>query len=238
MSSTTPNAQYNLAASGSAADRLATVARRRMFAILMDELDPSPAHQVLDVGATSDETYESSNYLEAWYPFPAQVTATGLDDASHLERRYPGVRFVPGDGRSLPFEDRSFDIVHASAVIEHVGTRADQARFLAELWRVARVGIMVTTPNRWFPVELHTSLPVLHWLPARLHRMVLRRLGLGFYAEVSNLNLLDRRALRRLGRAEGIPVEVQAVRLGGWPSNLVVIARRPATRPPGQAIAR
>ncbi len=224
--SSIPNAQYNLAASGSRADRLATVARRRMFAILMDELDPAPTHEVLDVGATSDETYESSNYLEAWYPYPSQITATGIDDASHLEQRFPGVRFVPGDGRSLPFEDRSFDIVHASAVIEHVGTRADQARLLAELWRVARVGIVVTTPNRWFPVELHTSLPLLHWLPAPLHRTVLRRLGLSFYAEVSNLNLLDRRGLLQLGRAEDIPVDVQAVRLAGWPSNLVVIARR------------
>jgi len=158
-----------------------------------------------------------------------EVTATGLDDASHLERRYPGVRFVPGDGRSLPFEDRSFDIVHASAVIEHVGTRADQARFLAELWRVARVGIMLTTPNRWFPVELHTSLPVLHWLPSQIYRWVLRRIGLDFHAEVSNLNLLSRRDATKLGRAAGIPVDVRAVRLAGWPSNLVVIARRPAT---------
>lgn len=222
-----PNAQYSRATSGSAADRLATVARRRMFDILVAELAPSPAHQVLDVGATSDETYESSNYLEAWYPFPAQVTATGLDDASHLERRFPGVRFVPGDGRSLPFDDRSFDIVHASAVIEHVGTRDDQARFLAELWRVARVGIVVTTPNRWFPIELHTSLPVLHWLPPRLHRRTLRRLGLGFYAEVSNLNLLDRRSLEQLGRTLEIPIDVHVVRLARWPSNIVAIARRP-----------
>jgi len=221
-----PNAQYNRAASGSAADRLATVVRRRMFALLMEELAPSAGHRVLDVGATSDESYESSNYLEAWYPFPAQITATGIDDASHLEQRYPGVRFVPGDGRALPFEDRSFDLVHASAVIEHVGTREDQARFLAELWRVARLGVVLTTPNRWFPVELHTSLPLLHWLPDPTYRWVLRRIGLGFHAEVTNLNLLSGRDLRALGRVTEIPVEVRSVRLAGWPSNLVLIARR------------
>lgn len=222
-----PNAQYNRAASGSAADRLATLVRWRMFALLMQELAPSPDHRILDVGATSDQTYESSNYLEAWYPFPAQVTATGIDDASHLEQRYPGVRFVPADGRSLPFEDRSFDLVHASAVIEHVGTREGQARFLAELWRVARIGLVVTTPNRWFPVELHTSLPLLHWLPAPTYRWFLRRIGLGFYAEETNLNLLSRRDLLALSRVTGIPIEVRAVRLAGWPSNLVIIARRP-----------
>lgn len=223
-----PNAQYNLAAPGSAADRLATHVRRRMFALMMEELGLSTDHRVLDVGATSDQGYESSNYLEAWYPFPAQVTATGIDDASHLEQQYPGVRFVSADGRSLPFEDQSFDLVHASAVIEHVGTRADQARFLVELWRVARVGVVLTTPNRWFPMELHTSLPLLHWLPDSTYRWVLRRIGLGFHAEVTNLNLLSRRDAMRLGRTVGLPIEVRAVRLAGWPSNLVIIARRPA----------
>ena len=28
-----------------------------------------------------------------------------------------------------------------------------QVRLLRELWRVARKGIFVTTPNRWFPME-------------------------------------------------------------------------------------
>jgi hypothetical protein len=36
-----------------------------------------------------------------------------------------------------------------------------------------RVGqaVFLTTPNRWFPVEVHTRLPVVHWLPEPLaHR--------------------------------------------------------------------
>ena len=31
--------------------------------------------------------------------------------------------------------------------------------------------VFVTTPNRWFPVEVHTRLPLVHWLPDPLaHR--------------------------------------------------------------------
>jgi hypothetical protein len=36
---------------------------------------------------------------------------------------------------------------------------------LAESRRVARRGAFHTTPDRWFPVEVRTQLPLLHWLP-------------------------------------------------------------------------
>jgi SAM-dependent methyltransferase len=99
----------------------------------------------------------------------ARLTACGLDDASFLEEQYPGVRFVPADGLALPFEDNSFDVVHSSAVIEHVGSRANQIRFIVELHRVARRAVCLTTPNRWFPVEVHTSVRLLHWLPPSMY---------------------------------------------------------------------
>ena len=55
-------------------------------------------------------------------------------------------------------------------MIEHVGGREEQRRFVAEALRVARRAF-VTTPNRWFPLEVHTRLPLVHWLPERLaHR--------------------------------------------------------------------
>ena len=25
--------------------------------------------------------------------------------------------------------------------------------------------VFLTTPNRWFPIEVHTRLPLVHWLP-------------------------------------------------------------------------
>ena len=71
---------------------------------------------------------------------------------------------VVADGRKLPFPDDAFDVAFSNAVLEHVGSREDQRRFLHELCRVAP-RVFVSTPNRWFPVELHTRLPLLHWLP-------------------------------------------------------------------------
>ena len=221
------NAQYNLAAPDSLPARIAGQQRRKMFGAFTAFADPDPTDRILDIGVTSDRGYDHSNYFEAWYPDKASVTAIGLDDAAFLMTIYPGVRFIRGDGRALPFADNSFDYVHSSAVLEHVGSRAQQTRLLREAWRVARKGLFVTTPNRWFPVEFHTVLPLLHWLPPQRHRAMLRRLGMEFFACEDNLNLLSRNVLISLASAAGIAdPTVDSVALLGWPTNLILSARK------------
>jgi hypothetical protein len=42
-------------------------------------------------------------------------------------------------------------------------------------------GVFVTTPNRWFPVEFHTMLALIHWLPILLHRKMLIALDCAFF---------------------------------------------------------
>ena len=70
--------------------------------------------------------------------------------------------FTLADARSMPFADQSYDLVLANAVIEHVGGEEDQRRFVAEQTRVGRSWV-ITTPNRWFPVESHTAVVFKHW---------------------------------------------------------------------------
>ena len=224
----TINAQYNTAKPGSLPVKITGHQRRKMFAHFIGSMQIQPCDTVLDVGVTSDRSYDHSNYLEVWYLHKAQITAVGLDNAEFLESMYPGVRFVRADGRDLPFGDRNFDFVHSSAVLEHVGTRQQQAQFLREAWRVARKGVFITTPNRRFPIEFHTTLPVIHWLPQPLYHKLLLALGHEFFAEERNLNLLSRRSLARTARAAGIErFEIGSVSLLGLPTNLILIARKP-----------
>lgn len=89
-------------------------------------------------------------------------------------------------------------------------------------------GVFLTTPNRWFPVEVHTALPLLHWLPPRAFRHALARLGLEFFADERNLNLVSKSGLRRMTkRHDDWNVALQSHHVGGWPSNLLLIATRP-----------
>jgi hypothetical protein len=204
--------------------RRSLVARQRMFAVMMRELRPTAASRVVDVGVTPDGELADSNAFERFYPWPHNVVATSFEDASVIEQRFPGVRFVRTDGDSLPFADGEFDVAVAVAVLEHVGDRDAQRRFLAELTRVAPA-VFVTTPNRWFPLELHTMLPLVHWLPQRAHQWVLRRLGLRTWAETSHLNLIGRRDVARLVEP-GVRATVTGHRIAGWTSNLLVVLRR------------
>jgi hypothetical protein len=76
-----------------------------------------------------------------------------------------GWPYLRADGRALPFVDGAVDLVLSNAVIEHVGLAADQQSFVAEHDRVGRAWV-ITTPNRWFPVEAHTFTMFRHWRTA------------------------------------------------------------------------
>jgi hypothetical protein len=222
-----PNDQYNVATPESLAVRVALRVRHQMFGEFMKRFDPGPDNTALDVGVTSDQVYSVSNYFEALYPFKARITAAGLGDASFLEALYPGLKYVQANATDMPFEDAAFDFVHSSAVLEHVGSFEKQIRMIRECLRVARRGICLTTPNRWFPIEFHTQLPLIHWLPKPTSRALMRRLGYGFFAEEENLNLMSRGELAKaVAGIEGWRFEIVTAKLMGWPSNLLFFAHR------------
>jgi SAM-dependent methyltransferase len=201
----------------------ALAARERMFATFREVVPFDAETTVIDVGVTPDEELADSNLFEARYPYPANVTAASVEDASHLAQRYPGLTFVRTDGATLPFPDRHFDVAVSWAVLEHVGDRERQRRFVSELVRVSR-RFFLTTPNRWFPVELHTFLPLVHWLPQPAHQRVLRALGKDFWASTANLHLLSAGELRALFPPTA-EVAVARHRTLGWTSNLLAHGR-------------
>jgi ubiquinone/menaquinone biosynthesis C-methylase UbiE len=222
-----PNDQYNAAAPDSLAVRVGLRVRHQMFDEFMRRLKPGSDDTVLDVGVTSDQVYSVSNYFEALYPFKAKITACGLGDASFLETMYPGLTYVQANATELPFKGAAFDFVHSSAVLEHVGSFENQVRMIKECLRVARRGICLTTPNRWFPIEFHTQLPLVHWLTKPASRALMRRLGYGFFAEEENLNLMSRKELTTaVAGIEGWKFEIVTARLFGWSSNLLLFAYR------------
>jgi Methyltransferase domain len=149
------------------ASRVSMRSRRRKLQLFLDLLQPGPETTVVDVGVTDAPFGAGStdNFFEALYPWPERITGVGRTELDRFAAAFPQVRAVRADGRDLPFGNAEFDVAFSNAVVEHVaGGRDGQRQFVHELCRVAR-RVFVTTPNRRFPLEVHTLLPFVHWLP-------------------------------------------------------------------------
>jgi hypothetical protein len=201
--------------------RFTAASRKKRMARFLQIVQPKPTDRILDVGVT-DSAWRSGNFLESQYPWPERITAVAPGAMPTFEHTFPDVRFVVADGRSLPFDDGSFEVGFSNAVIEHVGSRADQRRFIGEMVRTCRT-VFIATPNGGFPLDPHTLLPFVHWLPRRIRHPLLRLTGNGRWASEAALNPLSAGTLRSLF-PPGCEVRIDKQRVLGLTTVLVAIA--------------
>jgi len=156
--------------------RFSASSREKKFKLFsrLFELDDSTL--VLDVGF--GKRFAHQYILEDYLPTEVCIIAGEIDEqvVRKTASLYPHVLPLVFDGCHLPFRDKSVDVVYSNAVIEHIGDRAQQKLFADEVGRVGKAWF-VTTPNLWFPVDTHTSLPFVHWLPKRWRLAAFRSVG-------------------------------------------------------------
>lgn len=138
--------------------------RARRMAMLAKTIGLRADMRVLDVGGT----------IEIWRLAPVMPRIVLLNQAFWPHQIAGAEGVILGDGTTLPFPDQSFDLVFSNSVIEHVGDRAAQARFAAEIARVGKQ-YWLQTPSRYFPVEQHMWTPFVHWLPRAWQAAILKR---------------------------------------------------------------
>lgn len=116
----------------------------------------------LDVGCQNGWTTDRYSAL-------TDLDWVGIDPALPGPQRSPeGVELSPGTADKLDFPDGEFDVVMLANVYEHILPERRVASF-AEMRRVLRpTGIVVgQIPNPYFPIESHSRLPFMGWLPFR-----------------------------------------------------------------------
>ena len=193
-------------------------ARSNVFELFMQQIVPRQDTTILDIGS-SDEEGPETNMLEQLYPWPEQITAAGIGQGLEFSKRYASYYVQIEAGKPLPFSDMAFDVVWSNAVLEHVGGQNARAAFVTEIRRVARRAFIVV-PNRWFPIEHHTAIPMLHWC-APLFRRLLRGTAMDFWTYPRNMDFLSRHSLTlEFPQAKAMYC---GFRLGPISSNLVLI---------------
>lgn len=200
--------------------RVSMQARKRMFSLFLEIMKPNSKDSVVDIGVTPDTSLIESNYFEKLYPYKDKLTATSIENISHLKQIYPQVRFITTSAYTLPFQDNEFDVLFCSAVLEHTGTYTNQRRFINECLRVCK-SFFMTTPDKSFPIEMHTMLPLLHWLPNKYMKLAFNFLGKGIYADQAHLNLLDTKQALALF-PDTVKVNLIKLKTFGLPSNLII----------------
>jgi SAM-dependent methyltransferase len=105
-------------------------------------------------------------FYESTFPLDKPKNATG-ESGNYTRSR--DLKFVPSSsGTKLPAGVGSFDLIVLSAVYEHL-LPGERQPVLTALWSALKPGGVLfinQTPNRWFPVEQHTTgLPLVNYLP-------------------------------------------------------------------------
>lgn len=138
--------------------------RRKKADLILAFLAEQCIKDVLLVGATGDENAADPGMANSGVIERTIAERFPVKMGINIEPAITAYPFLIADARDMPFEDDYVDFALANAIIEHVGGECEQRRMVEEMTRVARTWI-ITTPNRWFPVESHTSTLFLHWFP-------------------------------------------------------------------------
>ncbi len=191
-------------------------ARARRARLFRERFTLTETTRILDLGSETGAAIRAVLEGTAVRPEHVYIADIRPDVVLSGARQYGFMPVVVPESGSLPFPDGFFDIVHCSSVIEHVtlpkeevwrvtsgkqfrrDAWARQQQFAAEIRRLGRQ-YFVQTPYKHFPLESHSWLPFVAWLP---RGMLLRlfRLTNRFWVKKTapDWNLLVRAQLAQL----------------------------------------
>lgn len=109
------------------------------------------------------------------------------------------------DGITFPFPNNSFDYAFSVSTLEHV---SDPRRILSEIHRVLKPGgkLYLAFPNRWRPLETHTGVLFLSYVPRSLAHFILQTFWRRNSVDELNLHFLSYWSLKRF--LHGIPLQI------------------------------
>ena len=210
-------------------DKIIIKKRKEMLKILKDSIGQTNIESILDVGTVDDTDIESSNFFIK--NFEDIKIRKSISDQKIKDKRFS---IILNKSITTNFTDEEIiemksDLVVSSATIEHVGSNLNQIKMIENISKLTTNFFFISTPNRFFPIDFHTKIPLLHLLPKKIHRKILIIFGLNEYAKEENLNLISETDLKKMVnklQINNFNINFFRIKLLGFTSNLVILGKR------------
>lgn len=207
-------------------DHIVIKKRKEICNIINKELFDEMFLDALDIGSTNDLEYESSNFLIKNLKnikFYKSISDQEISNDFFLKTLR---KSITSEFSANHIESMRSDLVVSNATIEHVGNFNNQKKMIQNILLLTKKYYVITTPNRFHPIDFHTKLPFLHWLPKMFHRKILKILKLEFFSKEENLNLLGKNELKNLLKNAGADnFQIFSISFLGFKSNYIVIGK-------------
>jgi len=197
-----------------------------MLDILNKFYEKDELYDALDIGTTNDTKYYHSNFLIKNLKnikVYKSISNQKIDSNFFYKTLNKSVleKFSTDE-----INNYSSDLVLSNATIEHVGNSANQLQMISNIIALTKKKFVLITPCRSHPIDFHTQIPFIHWLPKKVHRKILFLIGLKFYSKEENLNLLSTTDLINfLNNFDNIEYEIRYINFLGFKSNCIIFGK-------------
>ena len=208
-------------------DKIINKKRIEMIDLIKKNIKISKIKDLLDIGTTEDLSAGSSNIF-------CKMLDKIKIHKSISNQKIQNKRFKSCIKKSITskFSKETVntfksDLVVSSATIEHVGSFKNQITKVANMISLSREYVVISTPNRFYPIELHTKLPLIHWLPKTIFRKILLLLNMRYFADEKNMNLLSKNDLKKILNifSQKIDYKIYNIYFLGFVSNFLIICK-------------
>ena len=204
-------------------DRIVFKKRLEISNIINSIIKKQKIYDALDIGTTNDDENFSSNSVIKNIKNIKKFKCISDQEINSKFFYKKLKKSITEDLSEKELNEFSSDIVISNATIEHVGGALNQKKMLENIIKLTKKNFIITTPNKFHPIEFHTKIPLIHWLPKPIYRKILNLLGLSFYAKEENLNLLSIRELKKLLDNQKITYQIKFIKLFFFRSNIIII---------------
>jgi len=207
-------------------DKIITKKRLEIVDIINNQIILYNINEVLDIGTTNDTKNKSSNFIVKNLKNIKNFNSISdqLITSSFFKKSLQ--KSITENFSEYEIENFKSDLVISNATIEHVGNYDNQKTMFDNMIKLCKKMIIISTPYRYHPLEFHTKIPLIHWLPKNIHRKILKNIGLTFFSKEENLNLLSKSDFNNFVESKKIKGEFRYIKFLFFKSNLIFIGKK------------